>query len=274
MQLLPPPSAADLAFLTITTTGVANYTGRESLTTRPSWHYWQFMYTLSGEGSGDLAGTPLRARPGSVWLLPRDQPHHYRRQPMARVWTYRWIEIDGAAVPALLRMLGFDRQPCVHDCAGIEGRLAEVVSTLDGSSVHHRHEATALFLQVLAQVAARRSDSAPAASSNRRLVARAQRLLAQHVRIAISLEEIAQCLGVSPAHLIRSFHREYGMSPMKYLAKLRVNHAQRLLATGSASISQIGAEIGYARVQHFSRMFKRETGLSPLDYRRGVGRTG
>jgi AraC-like DNA-binding protein len=84
----------------------------------------------------------------------------------------------------------------------------------------------------------------------------------------ISLGQISRHVGVCPHHLIRVFRRRNATSPMQYLRQLRVNKAKRLLHEPALNISQVGQAVGYDVLPHFSRMFKRATGMSPRQFRR------
>jgi len=271
MELLPPASPLDLDFVVLTTTGLSRY-ARTNRTVRPAWHYWQVMFTLEGEGEGEIEGRSIHAQPGTIWLMPKAQAHWYQRPPDRReAWVYRWLEFDGAGGPGLIRALGFDREPAIHGCLALQNRLAEIIATLDDGAPLPRQRATALMIQLLTEASARRAPPADPTGGGDRLVSRARRRLAERLKDELTIEAVAHQLGVSPAHLIRRFTAEQGISPMRWRTRLRVNQAQRLLAAGELGIGEVGAAVGYPRIQHFSRMFSREVGMSPRAYLRGIG---
>lgn len=82
------------------------------------------------------------------------------------------------------------------------------------------------------------------------------------------IEGIAASLGYSPTHCNRTFHQIYGMSPRKYLSGLIIRQAKLLLMDNSLSVDSIAHQLGYRDVSHFSKQFKRWTGLPPMGYRR------
>ena len=85
-----------------------------------------------------------------------------------------------------------------------------------------------------------------------------------------SLVELANAAGVHPGHLVRAFTGAFGMSPARYLRKLRVDMAAAAIASTDVPLSQIGTEAGYYDQSHFTRLFRREMGMTPRDYRRAV----
>lgn len=65
--------------------------------------------------------------------------------------------------------------------------------------------------------------------------------------------------------------REYtGISPIKYMHKIRIEKAQSLLLTTNMPVKAIAYEMGYNDEYHFSRLFKKHTGLSPKNFRNFV----
>lgn len=87
----------------------------------------------------------------------------------------------------------------------------------------------------------------------------------------ISLEQIAHNMYLSPVYISKIFKEETGESPINYLIKIRLERAKEILLTeGSGSIKSIANQVGYDDVYHFSKLFKKYYGLSPLYYRKNV----
>lgn len=87
----------------------------------------------------------------------------------------------------------------------------------------------------------------------------------------ISLEQIAHNMYLSPVYISKIFKEETGESPINYLIKIRLEKAKEILLTeGSGSIKSIANQVGYDDVYHFSKLFKKYYGLSPLYYRKNA----
>lgn len=84
---------------------------------------------------------------------------------------------------------------------------------------------------------------------------------------SLSVNDIADAIGVEPERLARGFRRAYGESLGDYLRRIRVNAAARLLATTDEPISQVAGEVGFADQAHLTRWFSRYLETTPGRYR-------
>jgi two-component system response regulator YesN len=86
---------------------------------------------------------------------------------------------------------------------------------------------------------------------------------------AFSLEAASDRAGVSKNHLSFEFSRETGETFTEYIARVRIDEAKRLLATTALHVYEVGERVGYPSVEHFSRVFKKVAGVSPVKFRAG-----
>ena len=84
----------------------------------------------------------------------------------------------------------------------------------------------------------------------------------------INAQKPADIAGLSIPHFNRLFRKLLRRSPMEYVLSLRVQEAQRLLSTTKLSMSEIAASVGFYDQSHFTKRFKRITGITPLQYRK------
>lgn len=89
----------------------------------------------------------------------------------------------------------------------------------------------------------------------------------------ISLDKIARNMYLSPVYISKIFKEETGESPINYLIKIRLEKARDILISGdSGSIKHIANSVGYDDVYHFSKLFKKYYGISPLYYKKTMGK--
>ena len=83
----------------------------------------------------------------------------------------------------------------------------------------------------------------------------------------LNVEELAQRADVSDSYLRRVFRKQYGAAPGAYVIRERIRLAKQYLASG-LPVAAVAAKVGYRDPLYFSRLFKKQTGLSPSEYRK------
>ena len=91
-----------------------------------------------------------------------------------------------------------------------------------------------------------------------------------HFREEISLELLSEKAFMNKFYLVHAFKQYKGISPINYLIQLRIKEAKELLSTTNYSISQISESSGFSSQSYFSQVFKKETGMTPNEYRKTV----
>ena len=96
-------------------------------------------------------------------------------------------------------------------------------------------------------------------------------LLQARFNETITISNIAESAGVHPIHLTRVFRRYFGCTVGEYARRLRVEFACRELSSSQSTLVEIASAAGFCDQAHFSRTFKRLTGLTPRQYRSAFG---
>jgi AraC-like DNA-binding protein len=104
-----------------------------------------------------------------------------------------------------------------------------------------------------------------------RLAGELRDLLDARVFEPTTLAQAGSAVGASPAHLVRSFTRTFGIAPHQYVLARRIDAARRRLLAGEP-IARVAASVGFYDQAHFTRQFKRQVGTPPGRYARSAGR--
>ena len=105
-------------------------------------------------------------------------------------------------------------------------------------------------------------------SSPAKIMDEAVKWLGNHFTEKVSVDRLAAYMGYSRARLFTLFREHTGLSPNNYLMRLRIGRSKELLSAGSQSVRDVALDCGFPDDKYFCRLFKRQTGMSPLSYRR------
>lgn len=89
----------------------------------------------------------------------------------------------------------------------------------------------------------------------------------QHLYEEITLDQLAELIGVSPKYLSTLFKKEVGTTISEYIQQARVDESKRLLSYSETPISEIWSLLNFSDQSHFTKVFKKHVGVTPKQYR-------
>lgn len=125
-------------------------------------------------------------------------------------------------------------------------------------------ECMALIYEILAQIYKNRYNP----KSKQAIISPAVKYISENYAAEnISIPYLASLCLISESYLKKTFLNCYGLTPKKYITKLRTEYAAELLSSELFSVSKVAEMTGYNNVYYFSKAFKNETGISPIEYK-------
>ena len=235
-------------------------------------HYHEragFSVVLEGAIAKDFSGKQYTSPACGVVTMPPGEKH---KAWFAREGAHLLIVEPANALEENLRPCAgvLDRVNHFRDdaVAGIAWRIAHELQDPDDFSCL---AVEGLVLELMVQAA--RGSPLSGACGERYgehkpgWLVRAQEYLHDNFSSSIQIGEVAAAAGVHPVYLARVFRSFFGESPGEYLRRLRLRWAERQLATSDTPLSDIALQAGFSDQSHFTRAFKRHSGLTPGRYR-------
>ncbi len=105
----------------------------------------------------------------------------------------------------------------------------------------------------------------------RELVLIARDYLDQNYERGVTVAETASYVFLSQGYFTRAFRDEFGISPMNYLMQIRIEAACRLLTQKEIKVSGIATQVGFSSPQRFNVAFRKQKGMTPMEYRHQYG---
>jgi len=128
-----------------------------------------------------------------------------------------------------------------------------------------QHSLASRMLQLICSVSKEKPDALP--SFQRQRLFPVLEFIRENTSSSFHLDALARVASLSPARLHAVFKAEFGCGPMRYVKKIRLETAARLLVAGDSKLDAVAAMTGFADAFHLSHAFKGQFGMSPKVYR-------
>jgi AraC-like DNA-binding protein len=89
-----------------------------------------------------------------------------------------------------------------------------------------------------------------------------------HFADKVYMEHVCRQINLNPYYFSTLFKKVFGIPPVQYLTKVRVDHAKRLLLDPQRSITEIAERCGFCNINYFDKVFKEQSGFTPLEFRK------
>lgn len=99
-----------------------------------------------------------------------------------------------------------------------------------------------------------------------------KKYIREHMMDNVTVAHIADALHFNPQYLMRAFKGKTGLSIIEYITQARIDTAKKVLGDTDLPIKEVAQLVGYVDYAYFTRVFRKETGMSPSQYRNGCKR--
>lgn len=249
---------------------------QESVDRTDGYHNYQISICIDGEGIfTDEIGNTYKIKPGSLFFFSPNTPHKY--ESVSSSWKLPYIVFTGNSAAALKDYFGFRNSFVLTDIDAdsfdkIHTFLNNIYDTYYSSIDNRAVRASALLYSMLIFISEIYHENS--ANVNDRLMCRlspALNFIYYHMHEDISVDAIAEAVGISTGRLSVLFRQAFGTSPAQAVRKYRLNTAKRHLARNpSLKIKEIAAMCGFTSESYFVTAFRKEFGISPTDFKKNM----
>jgi len=266
---------------------------------RISWHgryhahsadQFEIHFFLEGSGSFLCNRTRYSISPGRLFLTGPREFHSILPETISSPLTYYAIlfSFDRSAttgalhldneLPRALESSLAERQTVLSINSNFRFQFEDLLQLTRSADGALKESALYLLASFLFRWFAREGSSsldsdASVINKARLHVEKSLAIMEKSVRENLSIEDLSWKLGLSEEHFIRIFRKSVRMTPHQYFTRLKIEGACGLLISSDKSVGEISDWFGFENQFHFSRIFSKCTGMSPVAYRKSYLQT-
>lgn len=203
-------------------------------------------------------------------LFPMEH-HHYYADP-DDPWELMWVAFNGSTCHDLLASIGLTRKKYVFPntfTGPVKKTMTRLISALGDQEDDKRLCAVGQLYILFGRISmltalSAKSWCSPDTNTN---ISKLLRFIDQNYYLEIDVNVLCSQINYSRSYLSRIFKAEVGMTIPEYLCKVRMENARFLLRDSSLSVKEVASSVGINDPFYFSKLFKKEIGLSPKEFR-------
>jgi AraC-like DNA-binding protein len=212
-----------------------------------------------GKATLTVEGSDFALEAGSFFFLPIHQRYDCVSDPSVP-FEFWWLRFQGEYAAHLAGIVGFSLEQPTRLFPQWEQSLSyfqRIFRLIDQKPLGFMYQTTGLLLSLLLELK-RQASQIPHLDDD---------LLGLFHYKVESLEELVEQSGYSRFHFIRLFKEATGTTPWNYILQLKIDKARSLLLETELPIKDIAREVGFSTPHYFTRLFRREVGITPSAFR-------
>lgn len=237
-------------------------------TERRNLNSYLLMYTVRGKGKLQYKGKTYTLEKGEGFLIDCNIPHRY--ETVGKEWVHWDLHFNGGMAGLLyseyanLNKVKFMPSSETEFMRSMEGLMGsyETFGRCRDLLISHKLESIIMSLIVNAEEFENGDNDLP--EDMKYLIC----YMNNNYMHLLSLDQLAEFVGISKFQLIRVFRKYMGVTPQEYLIRLRTRKAKELLETTDIPVNKIGCIVGVENSNYFYHLFKKRFGKTPKEYRK------
>lgn len=231
---------------------------------------YQLLYIATGKGHFYFDGKERILTEGNMILYRPHEPQMYYYHASDKIEVY-WVHFTGRDVEAVLKKYGLPETENIFytgTSPDYQCIYREMIQELQLCRANYEELLSLTLMRFFIMINRFIDEGKKSGSDIQNEIERATHYFNENYNKPINIDEYAESRHISTCWFIRSFKQILKVTPMQYILSLRMANAQSLLETTEDSISEIAEAVGYDNPLYFSRIFRKNVGVSPSEYRK------
>jgi AraC-like DNA-binding protein len=237
----------------------------------------RLYFIREGEGWIRVRNRLYHPKPGQLLLLPagvRLAVGRLNDNGFGKYWCHFTATVGEVN---LFQMLDLPHCIDVLDEQGLEKRFQSLIALYQNPSLTAPLRIKSLLLEMVSDYVEGSFEQdqglrlAPTAETGK--INMVLEHIEEHLQEQMTVDQLAKLVHFHPNYFMQYFKTMLGLSPIAYINRKRMDKAKELLTTTGHSVTDVADQVGL-ELYYFSRLFKKQTSLSPSEYRKQSGRRG
>lgn len=229
----------------------------------------KFYYITKGHCIINIEGKEYLGKPGSWFFIPANKVHSYyniKSGPFQKFWMHFDLYPTKTHICDLLKL------PYCVDVGKnkkVKELFSEFTTANKSSSITDKIRVKSCSLDLLAEyIALSQPQNVNVISKSDICINNILSYINDNLDKTITNEDLAAVAHMHPNHMIRFFKNKTDQTPAKYVTMQKMEYAKRLLERSELNVTEIMERIGIDDISHFSKLFKKFYGISPVKYKK------
>ncbi|MDI6617095.1 MAG: AraC family transcriptional regulator [Clostridiales bacterium] len=229
--------------------------------------HYLIHYIVGGCGEYNVGGRKYELSKGDGFLICPSVSTMYKAS-MKNPWEYYWIGFYGTEAKKILEMANLGPNNIIfhNDDKVIKELLSKMYYTLKDPNCPEIETLGYLYI-FLSKLIKQYKFQNKSKHNNANYVEKAINYVKCNYSRDLTIQELADFIGVDRSQLFRLFKLQTNISPQQYIINYRIAKACELIKTTNLSVEEIARSVGFKYPSYFFRIFKRETAMTPLQYK-------
>ncbi len=233
--------------------------------------YSKFYFILDGEGTITVGDQTFFPKKGELWLMPAGVPQSFSVTDPENTYLKYWVHFRARV--GEINLFDLIKTPLclqVHHDRYLKNLFDQMISYYsEGNGITKQTMINTYMTQIVCYYLelAVASGIEPVLLSENTVIPKVLSYIKQHLSDDLTLKDLAAAAHLQENYFVRYFKKFTNTSPMQYVNNERIKKAAYLLTTTDEKISKIAAMSGFSDEVYFSRVFKKNYGVTPSNYR-------
>ena len=229
--------------------------------------HYLIHHVVNGHGQLRFNNEVININPGDSFIVYPNTEVSYQaceKDP----WEYYWVGFSGTDAEMILRSTDFSKSnPVISHADDQIRQLILDIYNSRGNTLKDSVSMTGGLYKLLSYFLSISNSSVIMTDTYEDYLRKATDYISSNYSYPITIDEIAEYVGISRSHLFRIFKQYLNISPKEYLSNLRIRQACSYLKNTNLSVTAIATSTGFENNLYFSRAFHKIKGVSPTQYR-------